>query len=218
MGRAIGPFFDSTYAPLMLASLCLAEGRDAEASRYLEEWEQLQRPREETHERRRVACVLAVRDLLAGQPELARARLAPLLGPGAVEQETAPVQVLLAWVHLAQGEIGEADDLAERAAARAREQGMQVPLVEALRVAALIAARQGHPAKADSMLQEGLSLARRLGYPYGEALVLQAAGEVQAQLGQPEVARERLAAARSLFRQLGARSDAERMAGLFSCW
>jgi ATP/maltotriose-dependent transcriptional regulator MalT len=164
------------------------------------------------------ARVRATRDLLAGRPDLASVRLTPLLAPGAIEQETAPVQALLAWAHMAQGEIGEAADLAERAVARAREQGMQVLLVEALRVAALVAARQGHLVEADGMLQEGLSLARRLGYPYGEALVLQAAGEVHDQMGQPEVARERLAAAQALFRQLGARSDSARMVGLLSCW
>jgi ATP/maltotriose-dependent transcriptional regulator MalT len=218
MGRAIGPFFASVYLPLSLASLSLAEGKDEEAAHHLEQCGHLQRTGGDDQASHLAARVRATRDLLAGHPGVACGRLAPLLAPGAMEQDAAPVQAVLAWAHLAQGEIGEAAELAQRAMARAREQGMQVLLVEALRVAALVAAGQGRLQEADGMLQEGLSLARRLGYPYAEALLLQASGEVCAQLGQPESGRERLEAAQAMFRRLGARMDSERIAGLLSCW
>jgi hypothetical protein len=95
---------------------------------------------------------------------------------------------------------------------------MQVLLVEALRVAALVAIRQRHWDEAAGTLAEGLSLARQLGYPYAEALLLQAASELSAQIGQPEAARARQEEAEAIFRRLGARSDLKPVTGLVSCW
>jgi ATP/maltotriose-dependent transcriptional regulator MalT len=135
-----------------------------------------------------------------------------------MEHDAAPVQSLLAWALLAMGETAAAAELAQRAVVRARDQGWHVLLVDALRVAALVATRQGCLMEADGMLQEGLSLARRLGYPYAEALLLQASSELHAQIGQPQLAREQQEAARAMLRRLGARTDSERVAGLFSCW
>jgi ATP/maltotriose-dependent transcriptional regulator MalT len=218
MGRAIGPFWAGAYLPLGLASLCLAEGDDAAASHHLEECGRLLQSQEAAFARRLVACVFAVRDLMAGHPELARTRLSHLLEPGVMEHDAAPVQSLLAWALLALGEVGAAAEPAQRAVARARDQRWHVLLVDALRVAALVEVRQGHLEKADGMIQEGLALARRLGYPYAEALLLHASSEVYAQMGHPEPACERLAAAQAMFRQLGARMDSGRIAGLFSCW
>jgi tetratricopeptide (TPR) repeat protein/transcriptional regulator with XRE-family HTH domain len=218
MSRAIGPFWASAFFLFGLASLCLAEGADAEALHHLEECERLLQADEGAHARLAVARVLAVRDLLAGHPELARTRLAPLLEPGVMEHDAAPVQSLLAWVLLALGEVGAAAELAQRAVARARDQHSHVLLVDALRVAALVAARQEHLVEADGLLQEGLSLARRLGYPFGEALLLHASSAVYAQMGQSEAASERLATAQAMCGQLGARADSERIAGLFGYW
>jgi tetratricopeptide (TPR) repeat protein len=218
IGDEVGSLWSSVYLRLALGSLCLAEGDDAAAARHLEEGERLLRTGDRAHAERLVACVLAARDLLAGRPDAARGRLAPLLAPGAREYDTTAVQALQAQALLDLGEVAGAAALASGAVARARTQGIQVLLVEALRVAALIATRQGHWEEATAALEEGLSLARQLGYPYAEALLLQAASALSAQIGQPEPERARREEALALFRRLGARADLKPVAGLVSCW
>jgi tetratricopeptide (TPR) repeat protein len=131
-----------------------------------------------------------------------------------LEEDVTPLLPLLAWALLDLGGVGEAAEVAARAVARARDQGRQVLLVDALRVAAMIAARQGHWEEAECALQEGLALARRMGYPYGEARLLLVYGTLHAQTGQPELARERLETAQAIFQRLGARKDIERAENL----
>jgi tetratricopeptide (TPR) repeat protein/predicted ATPase len=218
IGDDVGSLWSSVYMPLALGSLCLAEGDDATAARHLAEGERLLRTGDRAHAERLVACVRAARDLLAGCPEAARARLAPLLEAGAREYDTTAVQTLLAQALLDLGEVAEAAELVSEAVARARAQGMQVLLVEVLRVAALVATREGRWDEASCALQEGLTLARQLGYPYGEALLLQVAGALAAHTEGPEVAGARRAEALAIFRRLGARTDLKPVAGLVSCW
>jgi hypothetical protein len=116
----------------------------------------------------------------------------------------------MAWALLDLGENGEAAEVAWQAVAQAREQGRQVLLVDALRVAAMVAVRRGHREEAEGACQEGLSLSRRLGYPYGEARLLLHAGELHAQMGQLAPARERVGAALAIFQRLGVRKDVAR--------
>jgi tetratricopeptide (TPR) repeat protein/transcriptional regulator with XRE-family HTH domain len=211
ISREVGPFFGSFYPPLGLGMLCLAEGAQAEASLHLEECERLLGSGGDAYMRRQVAWVLAERHLLEGYPQEARVHLAPLLVQGALEEDTAPSLHLMAWALLDLGEVDEAAEVAWQAVARARDQGRQPLLVDALRVAAMVAARQGRWEEAEEMLQEGPALARRLGYPYGEARLLQVYGGLHVQLGQSEPARERLEAARAIYQRLGARKDLERV-------
>jgi tetratricopeptide (TPR) repeat protein len=218
LGRAIGPFWASAYAPFALASLCLVQSADAKADSLLEEGERLLHARGEAHARRLAACVLAARDLLVGQPARARARLASLLAPGGLEHDPTAVQVLLAQAQLDLGAVGEAAALISRAVTRARAQGMRALLVEALRVAALVATRQGRGDEAMAAFQDGLTLARHLGYPYGEALLLQASSALAAQTAGPEATGARQAEAQAILHRLGARADLKPVPGLVSCW
>jgi tetratricopeptide (TPR) repeat protein len=214
IGREMGRFWASVFAPLGLGALSLAEGLDAEATRHLEQCEGQLHAGEQASlglkvVGQRVVVVLAERDLLAGRPEMARTRLAPLLDPDArQEEDVTPVLPLMAWALLDVGEVSEAADLVSRAVIQAREEDKRVLLIDALRVAAMIAARQGRWGEAEIALADGLSHARRLGYPYGEARLLQVHGEVLAQTDQPMPAQEQLEAALAIFRQLGARRDA----------
>jgi tetratricopeptide (TPR) repeat protein/transcriptional regulator with XRE-family HTH domain len=214
IGHEIGPFSNSVCVLLSLGELCLAEGAEAEAARNLEACERLLHAGEEVHTGIDVGCwlasVLAERDLLAGEPAAARARLAPWLDPDMPEEDdVAPALPLMAWALLALGALGEAAEVACQAVARARDQGRQVLLVDALRVAAMVAIRRGRWEEAEGALAEGLSLTQQLGYPYGEARLLQVYGDWHAQRGQLEPARERLAAALAIFQRLGARTAAE---------
>jgi tetratricopeptide (TPR) repeat protein len=159
-----------------------------------------------------LVCILASAraecDLLVGKPASARAHLAPLLDPDTPQAaDVAPLLPLMAWALLDLGEYGEADEVAWQAVARAREQGRQVLLVDALRMAAMVAVRCGRWEVAEDALAEGLSLARQIGYPYGEARLLLHAGELHAQMSQLEPALDRLGAALAIFQRLGARKD-----------
>jgi tetratricopeptide (TPR) repeat protein/transcriptional regulator with XRE-family HTH domain len=208
IGRGIGPFWGSFFAPLSLGLLCLAEGSVSEASEHLQECEQLLHSGRHVPGRLRITCALAERDLRAGHPEQAQARLATLLAPDTPQEEDATaLHLLMAWALHDLGELDEAAEVAARAVARARETGRLVLLVDALRVAALVAVRQRCWGEVEGACREGLSLARRLGYPYGEARLLHLSGALCAQIGQPEAAREHLDAALALFRGLGARRD-----------
>jgi len=198
-----------------LGTLCLAEGADAEAALHLEGCERALQAARVAHAPMRfhVPRILAERDLLAGQPERARDRLAPLLdslAPDAVEGM--PLLHMLAWALHDLGEVDAAAALAKRAVGMAREMGARLLLVDTLRVATMIAVRQERWDAAAEMLQEGLSLAQDMGYPYGEARLLQVAGDLHAHMGQPDLARERLQDALTIARQLGARRVMEQAA------
>jgi tetratricopeptide (TPR) repeat protein len=205
LGREVGPFWGCVYPPLSLGLLCLAEGEDAAAVQYLAEGDRLRQASETTRVQVWSVCVLAECSLLAGHPTLAQQRLSPWLAPDATEDDITPLVSLMAWAHLDLDRVEKAADLAAQAVTRARAQGRQVVLVDALRVAALAAARRGRCAEAEEALQEGLALARRLGYPYGEARLLQVSGELGARLGQSEPARAHLEQALAIFQRLGAR-------------
>jgi hypothetical protein len=212
MSRAIGPYWASAYFPLGLGSLCLAEGAEAAAAQHLEECEQLVRSGGYVPVRLFAACVFAERDVLAGRPDVARARLAPLLDPSTpLEEDMTQLLQLMAWALLDQDEVVEASAVAAQAVARARETGRLVLLVDALRVLAMVATRQGCQVEANDALEEGVLLAQRLGYLYGEARLLQVSYELHVHTGQAGMARERLEAAQGLFAQLGAWMDLARV-------
>jgi hypothetical protein len=155
---------------------------------------------------------MAERDLLAGQPDRARARLLPLLDrPGLQELYVTNLLPLLAWAHLELGEMAAAAELVAQASARGRAQDNKLALVDALRVAAMVALHQERWAEAESALEEGLDLARAMPHPYAEARLLHLSGDLHGQQGETALARERLEAALAIFQRLGARQDLERV-------
>jgi tetratricopeptide (TPR) repeat protein len=202
------------YADLLLnlGRLRLAEGDWEAASRYLEESRTIFEPQAKRMGLRAVQSLLAERDVLAGQPEAARARLLPLLDRWGVEEWIVTTHVLpaLAWTCLEQGNTNQGAKLVADAIRRARAQNYRLGLVEALRVQAMLALRQGHWDEAECALEEGLALSRSIPYPRGEGRLLQVSGELHVQQGELEAARERLEAALAIFGRLGARKDAER--------
>jgi hypothetical protein len=168
--------------------------------------------------------LLAELDLLEGRPDSARIRiflLSPAVYRDGVFEEIAPhgYGSLLALAHLELGNVAEAERVVDETIGRARTRQAQPGLVEALRVAALIALRQGRPTDAAAYLDEALPLARAMPYPYAEARLLQVDARRHAECGELELARERLAAALAIFRRLGAQGHREgsgrmRLAGL----
>jgi tetratricopeptide (TPR) repeat protein/transcriptional regulator with XRE-family HTH domain len=210
LDREIGSHFASFFAPLSLATLCLAEGAEAEAEHHLTTLTELAPSNIDATGRRHIALVFAERDLRAGRPAEVWARLAPWLVADTLhELDVTPLLPLMAGTLLDLGNIEEAVGMATRAVARSREQGRQGLLADALRAAAIVAVRQGRWEEAAGALGEGLALARHIGYPYAEARLSQAYGELFAQTGQHEAAREQLEEALAIFQRLGARRDVE---------
>src|SRR5205085_1551124 len=134
-------------APLReFGRLCLADGACAQAARYLEACSTIAQ-----HIGIRVLELVtqrypAERDLLEGRPEIAQARLSPLLDRRDVQEHVVTTSVLpvLAWAHLELGDPEQAARVAAAAVTRARSGDYRLALVGALRVQAMVALRQGH--------------------------------------------------------------------------
>ncbi len=136
----------------------------------------------------------------------ARERLAPLLDrPGQQELTVTPLLPLAAWAALEAGDAAECVRLLAEVEERAAPERLQLPLVEARRVAALRALRGGDHAAAETALTEGLAFTRAIPHPYFEAKLLYTSGLLAAQTDGPDAARERFTAARAILTRLGER-------------
>jgi ATP/maltotriose-dependent transcriptional regulator MalT len=217
VGRQAGTLAISAFPPLFMARLCLATGEWAEGARLIAESMSL--PDRDRHP---VALelakgLLAQLDLLEGRPDSARTRILSL-SPATyrdgtfAELEPHGYGPLLALAHLQLGDLAEAERVVDETVVHARATQAQPGLVEALRVAALIALRQGRPADAAACLDEALPLARAMPYPYAEARLLAAYGSLHVERDAPEVARQHLEAALAIFQRLGAGKDVEHTA------
>jgi tetratricopeptide (TPR) repeat protein len=161
---------------------------------------------------RGVQRYLADRDLCAGRPSAAYARLAPLLDrPGLEELDVTRFLPQLAWAHLDLGEVPAAVAVAEQAVRRARSQSLRLTQVDALRVQALVELRQGHTDETVQALEEGLALARSLPYPFAEARLLHVYGQMHLCHGAPGLARPYLDEAQAICQRLGAHTDSRWM-------
>jgi tetratricopeptide (TPR) repeat protein len=196
-----------------LARLCLFEGRWQEADCYLDESVALAAQAGDSWSLQTSQAILAERDLLAGHPERAYARLAPLLDatPADPATETGRLEDwlrgLLAWAHLGCGEVAQAAELATTALRRIRQHREPEQMIGALRAQAGVLVHKGHWAAAAEALAEGLALAQSPSYrfPLYEARLLHVWGQLHLNRGEPAAARERLEAALAIFQRLGAR-------------
>jgi tetratricopeptide (TPR) repeat protein len=186
----------------------LATGNEEVAARVLGEAMRRTAPSRYGHAFIGSQALLAERDLLAGQPEAARERLAPLHDPpyphhGAVTYGLS----LLAWAYRDLGELDRAEALARHAVTLACRRGHRMALVEALRVSALIAVRQGRLAEASATLDEALTCAAP--FPYAEAKTLYVFGQLHEAAGDRERARAAYEQALVICARLGERLYAE---------
>jgi transposase len=212
LGRQANRSWYSPYPLIFGAWLSLAEGDRTATAVALADALTLAEETADLQSRRWAATTMAELEILEGRPDLAHARLVPVLDrPGLEECDVTTLLPVLAWAHLEQGQIEQAAGTVEQALARARPEGMRLVLVEALRVQALVALRRERWDEAARSLGEGLALAREMPYPYVEARLLQLNGLLHLQQSEPEGARERLEAARAIFARLGARRDLERV-------
>jgi tetratricopeptide (TPR) repeat protein len=209
-GREIGEGRGFVYPLAELGRLCLAVGEWETAARFLEECLTLAERSGDIHGLRTVQGALAELDLREGRPAAAYARLVPLLDrPSLEEWQVTELLPLLAWAHLALGEVALAVDVATRAVRRGRAQTHRLALVEALRVQGMVLQKQECCSQAEDALTEALALARSLRLPYAEARVLQVYGAVSAAKQEPDRALEQLRVALAIFGRLPALKDAE---------
>ncbi len=193
--------------------LCLAEGDWEEAARHLEAGLAAFPESGEMSLVRKAQGLLAERDVLAGDPAAARARLLPLLGrPGREEWDvTQYLLPVLAWAQLELGQTEQAAATAGTAVQRAREGPCRLGLVTALRVQALVFLAWGPLTEAAHALDEGLAVARAMPYPHGEGRLLEVYARLHRARGDAGTARERLEAALVIFHRLGAVKDEVRV-------
>jgi tetratricopeptide (TPR) repeat protein len=211
VSQECGPSWAAAYPVYGRGLLCLVTGEWDAAAHHLEECKAVA-VRSGGRGYAEAEGALAWRDLLAGCPETALARLAPLLESLGQEAVVTDLLPLLAWAHLEAGALEEASAVAAQAIRQAEAQNARRSLADALWVQARVALRQGHREGAAQGLEEGLMLVRRMPYPYGEARLLEVYGDLHVQMGEIPTARERLEAALAIVKQLGAHKDAERIA------
>jgi transcriptional regulator with XRE-family HTH domain/tetratricopeptide (TPR) repeat protein len=157
-------------------------------------------------------ALLSERDLLAGQPAAARARLDPLFnGPPLQERTRVELNVLRAWAALQLGDDADADDLITDSVLSAHAHEMTLVLPDALRIQALWAMQQRNWQQAEAALEDARTCCQTMPYPYAEARVLFVYGQVQAAKGEPERAHALWQEALAICEKLGERLYAERI-------
>jgi predicted ATPase/DNA-binding XRE family transcriptional regulator len=197
-----------------LGLLSLAEGDEGAASAHFTEALAVAERHHDLWALRWLQGSLAERDLLAGQPQEARARLAPLLDLANLEESGLDVRQLLpllAWIDIELGELRRAEQLLTPLLAATRAAQLRLVLCDALRVQGLLATRQGRWHGAEEALEEALSQARTFPYPYGEAKILMWSGYLLLQRDDREQAQQRFEAARAILERLGERLYARRI-------
>lgn len=206
--RAASARVYSVYRLAMLGQLLLWQGDWEGAARQLERAFALA---EETGDRQALEMIhvnLAELELLRGEPGGAVARLEPL-----AEREGGVlvlIQTTLAWAQLERGEVDRAEELAEQAVRRGREQREGLALADALRVQGMVLISLGRHEEARQVLEEGLELSRKMPYPYAEARILFQLGMMYVQQHESPYARWWLDEALAIFQRLGATKDIKR--------
>jgi tetratricopeptide (TPR) repeat protein/transcriptional regulator with XRE-family HTH domain len=204
IARQLGASWVSPYIALGPGLLRLAEGDLESASNLIEEGVALAEQTGDLQALRLAQPSLAERDLLAGQPAAAHARLVPLLDrPGQQEGLVTYLLPYLAWASLDLGREDEAAEQLEECLDRSRREDIRLAEVDALRVCVIQATRRGEFAAAEQALEDGLRLSRELPYPYAEAKLLYAGGLAARAAGDDPLTRERLLQARDALRALG---------------
>jgi tetratricopeptide (TPR) repeat protein len=204
MAQQLGASWVSPYIALGPGLLRLAEGDLEGARQLIEEGAVLAEQTGDLQALRLAQATLAERDLLAGQPSAAHARLVPLLDrPGQQEGLVTYLLPYLAWASLNLGHEDEAAAQLEECLERSRREDIRLAEVDALRVGVIRATRRGEFAAAEQALEDGLRLSRELPYPYAEAKLLYVGGLAAQASGDTPRSRERLLQARDALRALG---------------
>ena len=213
MARSVESSWWGVYSLLVLGRLQVVAGEWEEARQTLQESLAVAERGGDLQARRYGSVPLASLDLAEGQPEAAVARLEPLLDrPGVEEPDVAEMLPIFAEAHLAKGDEARAEAVLGDAIRRAREQNLNLYLVDALRVRGALKTVQDRWEDARGAFDEALALAHAMTYPHLEAQILCAYGAMLSKKGESHRARERLEEALAIFQRLGAQPYIERTA------
>jgi tetratricopeptide (TPR) repeat protein len=186
-----------------LAELGIYCGAWEDAAAYLQDSTTIAQHLGLTSHLREVQALLAERDLLEGNPQLALDRFRSVLDtPGWEEHPT--FLVSLAATRAEAGDLQGAQDAVIKAVAVATEERLPVILVDAHRAQAVIARRRGAWDDADAHAEQAINQAHDITYPWGEARALYERGALHLERGSLDRAREYLDRATTIFKQLGA--------------
>jgi tetratricopeptide (TPR) repeat protein len=180
--------------------LALAEGREAEGRRLLEQAIERIEKVGVTFALPFPLGALAEADLLAGRAESAQLRLASFLqNPANAEENRQTLLPFLAW---AEGVLGQREQAEARLQTLLAGEASLVR-VDALRVQGLLATMQGRWNVASEALDEALERTRAMPYPYGELKALWVYGRLEAARGDPAAARKQFTLALAICDRLG---------------
>jgi predicted ATPase len=205
--RAIEPSWYTLYPLTGLGTISLAQGQREEGIAYIEEALALA---ERNGDLQGLFFLFfrAEQHILDGEPEIAIARLEPLVAR--IEASIGPEDSgVLAWAYLETGDEAKAAEILARARAQAEQTGNRGKLVEAAGISGILATRLRRWEDAARSFDEALTLARQMEVPYMELRVLYGMGLMDAARGNPEQAREHLEHALTIGRSLGERQYAE---------
>jgi len=167
--------------------------------------------------------ILTERDLAEGHPEAARARIEQAFERYGIDASIVafpPVLVSLALAYLEMGDEAKAQDLAERAHARATAVDDRPALCDVLWLRAVLCGGRAQQEEVVRLLLEALSLARAMPFPYGEARAHYWYGMMHLRRAERREARQHFQDALVIFRRLGdqlhARAAAVRIRDLTS--
>jgi predicted ATPase/DNA-binding XRE family transcriptional regulator len=192
------------YAALLLGEIDLAEGNFVEGRRWLEVCASIAQD-SNLLATRLAQQLLAEQDLLAERPDLALARLMPLLDrPNLEEAGSTGLLHSLARTYLELGDTQRAGAIVQDGLRRATLLGYPYLIAELLLVRGVVAVRGGSWEDAACSFDEALIVARRWPYPYIEGRTVYERGLMENRRGRPERARASLEEALLIFGRLGA--------------
>jgi tetratricopeptide (TPR) repeat protein len=189
-----------------MALVLLAQGKIKDASRLLEGAIALAEAHEEMGAEilQAAQAKLAERDLMAGEPRVACARIEQVFErlqarPGLATR----LLPLLAWAYLELGDMDRAEHLGRDALTSAEVGQQKLTLVEAWRTSGMIAIHQQRWSDAQTMLERSVALSQSMSYPYAEARALYTIGLMHLQQGQLGPASQCFRAAQDICIRLG---------------
>lgn len=195
-----------TMIPLFgLGAVAMGRGDWERGAAALEEHIELARETGDFRWLHSAQALLGERDLLAGRPEEALARIEQvLLLPDLSAAGRAALLPALAQAQLELGKLDLAITTAIEAAARARDEDDREALIEALWVHGMALARRGRFSDAERRYERALQLLEQTPYPYIHGRVLLSLGLMLADRSETEPARARVQEALAIFQRLGA--------------
>jgi len=195
----------AAYPRIHLGQLDLFEGSWERGSAQVEAAMRAEAPGRDHWLRRHGQRLLAMRDLLDGNPAAALARVKPLTDqPGAREPQVTLLFATLAWAHLELDQEDGAEAALAEGLERARAQTYRLAQADLLRVQGMLRARQGRWREAREALEVAVSLAQHMPDPYRELQARAEAGVLAARTGDRARGREHLLQALAIAQRLGA--------------